>query len=118
MTTALATAENRTTNPLAEGWWTLASCRKTPDAGDLFFSEELSEISAAKRICAECPVIVNCLEGALLRREPCGVWGGQLFERGRVQLTKRRRGRPRKVPRPEDIFAEVPIPEELQKLIA
>ena len=117
MTTAVE-IQNRITNPLAQDWWTLASCRQSKNAADLFFSEELSEISAAKRICAECPVIAECLEGALLRKEPCGVWGGQLFERGRVQLTKRRRGRPRKVPRPEDIFAEVPIPAELQKLIA
>ena len=117
MNTAVA-IEDRITNPLAQDWWTLALCRQTENAADLFFSEELSEISAAKRICAECPVIAECLEGALLRKEPCGVWGGQLFERGRVQLTKRRRGRPRKVPLPEDIFAEVPIPEELKQLIA
>lgn len=118
MTTAPANTENRTANPLAQEWWTRASCRQTPDAQSLFFSEELGDISAAKRICAECPVIAECLEGALLRSEPCGVWGGQLFERGRVQLIKRRRGRPRKVPLPEEIFAQVPIPAELQQLIA
>jgi WhiB family redox-sensing transcriptional regulator len=43
-----------------------------------------------------------CLEGALERREPWGVWGGELFLNGRILAQKRRRGRPRKNPRPED----------------
>jgi hypothetical protein len=36
-----------------------------------------------------------CLEGALSRSEPCGVWGGELFEDGKVIQTKRAPGRPR-----------------------
>lgn len=105
-------------NPLAEDWWTGALCRTTPRAGDLFFSEDLAEIGAAKRICADCPAIAPCLEGAISRAEPCGVWGGQLFEKGRVVLVKRRRGRPPKHPRPEDQIPLVPVPEHLQRLIA
>lgn len=31
---------------------------------------------AAKRICQRCPVIVECREWALRRREQYGVWGG------------------------------------------
>jgi WhiB family redox-sensing transcriptional regulator len=41
-------------------------------------------------------VIAECLAGALARREPWGVWGGQIFERGTVVARKRPRGRPRK----------------------
>jgi WhiB family redox-sensing transcriptional regulator len=102
----------------SEIWSDKAACRTVPGASDLFFSEEVPEIVAAKRICAECPVIAPCLEAALERREPCGVWGGQLFENGQIIHRKRRRGRPPKVARPEDQLLEVPIPEHLQKLIA
>jgi WhiB family redox-sensing transcriptional regulator len=37
----------------------------------------------------------NCLSGALSRKEPTGVWGGELFEDGRVIAEKRAPGRPR-----------------------
>ena len=80
----------------------------------LFFSEELQDIARAKQICAMCPVIADCLEGALERREPWGVWGGQLFLNGKVLASKRRRGRPPKVPRPEDELPDVPVPVHLQ----
>ena len=99
-------------------WADFAACRTVSGASDLFFSEEVPDIVAAKRICAECPVIAPCLEAAIARREPCGVWGGQLFENGRIIHRKRRRGRPPKVARPEDQLPEVPIPAHLQKLIA
>lgn len=96
-------------------WWDEASCRQ--DGGELaglFFSEELQDIARAKTICSECPVIAPCLAGALERREPWGVWGGQLFLNGRILTIKRRRGRPPKHPRPEDQLPEVPIPEHLR----
>ena len=38
-----------------------------------------------------------CLEAAIERREPWGVWGGELFANGKVLAQKRRRGRPPKV---------------------
>ena len=62
---------------------------------DLFFSEITSEINQAKSLCGGCPVARQCLEGALSRVEPCGVWGGQLLDNGRVVAAKRRAGRPR-----------------------
>ncbi|MGH1502522.1 MAG: WhiB family transcriptional regulator [Acidimicrobiales bacterium] len=102
----------------AQPWWTQAACREVPEAGDLFFSEELPDIAAAKRICMSCPAMAECLEGALLRGEPAGVWGGQLFHNGKVLTQKRRRGRPPKNPRPEDQLPQVPVPEHLQRLIA
>lgn len=102
----------------AEVWRLDAACQRIPGAEQLFFSEELQDIAAAKRMCADCPVIAPCLEGAVARSEPCGVWGGQLFLNGRVLANKRRRGRPPKHPRPEDQLPVVPVPEHLQKLIA
>ena len=98
-----------------EAWRAEASC-STGGAGlaALFFSEELQDIAAAKRLCADCPVLVPCLEGAMARREPWGVWGGQLFLNGKILASKRRRGRPPKVARPEDQLPDIPIPEHLR----
>ena len=62
---------------------------------DLFFSEATEQINQAKALCGGCPVARQCLEGALSRAEPCGVWGGELFDNGRVVAAKRRAGRPR-----------------------
>jgi WhiB family redox-sensing transcriptional regulator len=102
---------------LWEPWWVHARCRGcSARIGAMFFSAEPGEIARAKRFCASCPVIAPCLEGALERREPCGVWGGQLFLQGRILVTKRRRGRPRRVPRPEDQLPDIPIPEHLVDL--
>jgi WhiB family redox-sensing transcriptional regulator len=81
--------------------WEAASCRDgTGSMTDLFFSDEIPDIIAAKRICATCPVAAPCLEGALERREPWGVWGGELFMGGRILAQKRKRGRPPKNPGP------------------
>ncbi|HEY6530723.1 MAG TPA: WhiB family transcriptional regulator [Acidimicrobiales bacterium] len=80
----------------------------------VFFSEELQDIAAAKAICATCPVMLDCLEGAIARHEPWGVWGGQMFLNGKILATKRRRGRPPKNPRPEDQLPDIPVPVHLQ----
>ncbi|MCB0996458.1 MAG: WhiB family transcriptional regulator [Acidimicrobiales bacterium] len=106
------------TNTVNSTWATEAACR-TGDATNiaLFFSEDLHDIAAAKRICAGCPALAPCLEGALEREEPAGVWGGQLFLNGRVLTVKRRRGRPPKVPRPEEQLPDVPVPEHLRGLL-
>ena len=77
--------------------WAQARCRD--GAGSLvslFFSEQLDDIARAKAICARCPLREPCLNGAVERREPWGVWGGQLFFNGRVLAFKRKRGRPPK----------------------
>lgn len=99
-------------------WWAEARCDDGAGSlSGLFFSEELQDIAAAKRICALCPVMEECLSGALARREPWGVWGGQLFRNGRILATKRRRGRPPKVARPEDELPQVPVPEALAEAV-
>jgi WhiB family redox-sensing transcriptional regulator len=74
-------------------------CR-TEDA-DLWFAERPEQLGRAQRLCAACPIRRGCLADALARREPWGVWGGEIFQRGRVVAFKRGRGRPPKsTPRP------------------
>jgi WhiB family redox-sensing transcriptional regulator len=63
---------------------------------DLWFADAPAELEQAKSLCATCPVLTECLAAALARREPWGVWGGEIFERGAVIPRKRPRGRPRK----------------------
>jgi WhiB family redox-sensing transcriptional regulator len=63
---------------------------------ELWFAESPADVEFAKSLCQTCPVQRSCLEGALDRAEPWGVWGGQLFVQGVVVPRKRPRGRPRK----------------------
>ena len=68
---------------------------------DLWFAETPVELEQAKALCLDCPARLACLTGALERREPWGVWGGEIFERGAIVARKRPRGRPRKDDRTE-----------------
>ena len=63
---------------------------------ELYFAESPSDVELAKSLCQSCPVRAECLAAALERREPWGVWGGELFLQGVVIPRKRPRGRPRK----------------------
>ncbi len=63
---------------------------------ELFFAESPSDVELAKSLCGPCPVRAHCLASALERREPWGVWGGELVLQGVVIPRKRPRGRPRK----------------------
>jgi WhiB family redox-sensing transcriptional regulator len=63
---------------------------------ELWFAESPHDVEFAKALCLDCPVREMCLDAALERREPWGVWGGQLFLQGVVIPRKRPRGRPRK----------------------
>jgi WhiB family redox-sensing transcriptional regulator len=63
---------------------------------DLWFAESPADVETAKALCAPCPLRAACLAGALERREPWGVWGGELVLAGVVVPRKRPRGRPRK----------------------
>jgi WhiB family redox-sensing transcriptional regulator len=78
----------------------------------LFFSEQPIDIARAKVICVGCELRQQCLVGALERREPVGVWGGECFFNGRVVETRRGRGRPRKHPLAAsiEVLDEVPTP--------
>jgi len=74
---------SRLPGPVADLWdWQLAgSCRR--ENPDVFFHPEgergparRDRDSAAKAVCAACPVLQQCREHALQVREPYGVWGG------------------------------------------
>jgi WhiB family redox-sensing transcriptional regulator len=98
-----------------EPWRADARCADGSSAlVDLFFSEQLDDILRAKAFCQGCPVRVPCLEAAVARREPWGVWGGELFANGKVLAQKRRRGRPPKVAPPEPALEEL-VPTYVEK---
>lgn len=63
---------------------------------DLWFAERTADVELAKLLCGPCPQRLGCLEGAIRRAEPWGVWGGESFLNGAVVAHKRGRGRPRK----------------------
>ena len=63
---------------------------------DLWFAEAPQQLELAKALCRPCPVRQACLLGALRRKEPYGVWGGEIVIAGRAVPCKRPRGRPRK----------------------
>jgi WhiB family transcriptional regulator, redox-sensing transcriptional regulator len=68
-------------------------CTEDPE---LFFAESPQDVEQAKDMCRDCRARIACLTGALERREPWGVWGGELLLRGTIVPRKRPRGRPRK----------------------
>ena len=87
--------------------WAKARCRDgNGTLTHLFFSDDAIDTARAKAICSKCPLAAACLEGALERSEPWGVWGGELIESGRIVANKRPRGRPPKHPRPLVVINE------------
>jgi WhiB family redox-sensing transcriptional regulator len=60
---------------------------------ELWFAEAPDDVEYAKALCRTCPGQEPCLAGAVERREPWGVWGGELFLAG---VTVARKRRPRK----------------------
>ena len=91
--------------------WAEARCRDgAASMLSLFFSEQLDDIATAKAFCQACPVREACLAGALARREPWGVWGGELISNGKILANKRKRGRP---PKARPVEAEVLVDADL-----
>jgi WhiB family redox-sensing transcriptional regulator len=86
--------ENLDSDRRDAGWGDLLPCQANDP--DLWFAESPSDVETAKALCRGCPARQPCLSRALQRREPWGVWGGQLFLSGVVIPHKRGRGRPRK----------------------
>lgn len=72
---------------------TALACQQQPEE---YFAEDPRVLAVAQALCTGCPVRDLCLAGARERREPHGVWGGQIFVAGEVVEQKRARGRPRK----------------------
>ena len=73
----------------------------------LFFSENPTDGARAKAICARCAVKDLCLDRAIARAEPYGVWGGEFVVEGQVVDARRARGRPPKSPKPALVVDEV-----------
>lgn len=81
---------------------------------DLWFSDSPADLELAKSLCDGCPLRLECLAGAVERQEPWGVWGGEIFEHGRVVARKRPRGRPRK----EDLARDAQLRTEAAARVA
>lgn len=62
--------------PPNSDWHKDSACRE-PEARDLFYPERGESPNAAKMICGDCPVRVECLSWALETREAHGIWGGK-----------------------------------------
>lgn len=82
----------RTAEPMEreQPWMREARCSHL-DPGEFFPSDGVG-VEVAKRICAECPVRVECLEYALEFRIEHGVWGGTSERERRRILRARREG--------------------------
>lgn len=70
-------------------WTEDAACRTSAVDPELFFplSESgigVSQVAAAKAVCAHCPVAAQCLTWALRSGEAAGIWGGTTPDERRV----------------------------------
>ena len=68
-------------------WFREAACQEADP--DLFFPmgkavTTVSQLAAAKEICARCPVRAPCLEWALRTDAEYGVWGGMSEDERRI----------------------------------
>lgn len=74
-------------------WAIHAACRDVDT--NVFYPERGKSPEPAKAICAECPVIAECLDHAIVTRELVGVWGGKSeHERRRLRFERRQRLEP------------------------
>lgn len=64
----------------------------------LHWSARNAAVDQAKALCRTCAHAVECLEFALKRAEPDGVWGGELLREGRVIPGYPKPGRPARQP--------------------
>jgi len=62
-------------DPAAEANWRLSAvCAQTDP--ELFFPDKGGSAKPAKRICAQCPVRVQCLDWAQATQQSDGIYGG------------------------------------------
>jgi WhiB family redox-sensing transcriptional regulator len=69
-------------------WMAEGNCRE--ESPSVFFPSDGVGVEVARRICATCPVKMECLEYALANGIDHGVWGGA-SERERRRIARRRR---------------------------
>ncbi|MDP9074479.1 MAG: WhiB family transcriptional regulator, partial [Actinomycetota bacterium] len=82
----MTVTQNSTCDWDTDDWRRQAACRNT--APDLFFpvgvtGQALDQIEAAKSVCQQCSVKLDCLEFALVTNQESGVWGGTTEEERR-----------------------------------
>lgn len=70
-----------------EPWMEDASCARVDP--EFWFPEKGQSVKEAKRICSACPVVNECREYALSRKERFGVWGAS-SERERRKMWQER----------------------------
>lgn len=69
-----------------ESWRFEAACHESAEID--FFGDDPAELEMAKKVCAGCPVVDECLAYALDTNQTEGVWGGLLpGERNRLRRT-------------------------------
>lgn len=68
-------------------WQTKARCTEVDP--EIFFPERGGSSRAARSVCSQCEVRLDCLEYALNNKEQFGIWGGT-SERERRRLRKER----------------------------
>lgn len=86
----------RSWRDLYPSWTALAACAGTdPEA---FFPEKGGSTREAKRVCAGCPVRVECLEYALATGQRFGVWGGMSERELRRERRRRLKDQPKWCP--------------------
>ncbi|MDO5629317.1 MAG: WhiB family transcriptional regulator [Mobilicoccus sp.] len=85
---------SRLPGPMADRWeWQYEGACRTSGPESFFHPEgergstRRARDSAAKMVCAACPVIEQCREHALAVREPYGVWGGMTEDERTAELS-------------------------------
>jgi WhiB family redox-sensing transcriptional regulator len=75
---------------LTHGYWRMLAACKSSDP-ELFFpvsatGKSLEQVTAAKAVCAVCPVRQECLAFALQTGQGHGIWGGRTAEERQQRL--------------------------------
>lgn len=71
-------------------WMKKGACHQQPHLASMFFLDEIKKQIEAKKICATCPVRVECLDYALKTHQDHGTWAGT-SARERWRILKQRR---------------------------
>ena len=71
---------------------------KVVQGGSTITQQLVRNLYISNELTVQRTLMEACLAGDKERREPWGVWGGELFVQGVVVARKRPRGRPRKNP--------------------
>jgi len=80
--------------PPAADWTEKAACAQPQAQGVDFFSPHREEMTEAKKVCAQCPVMSECRSYALDTFQPIGIWGGlSLADRHKILNQHRNRNR-------------------------